>query len=248
MYRKLHTSQTPLGRLKMLKDLICNMSGQQCWYFFWSFQHLEMIFPLKAPQHLADSYWGCFISKESHWRHLASYCTHINTLSLPATHPTATLDFVTSSPVQYSHLNHQLWTEPTAGQVTFILQLLITLKGQAGMSNLKQHPKLVLKVWESILLQFSWAAPDGAEFPGLQHSHRCWFLQFHSWSFVPFYVVFQGCVNSTSFNSHQTSKQLGEQLDITEERKHLLKSVWHSCLPRLAWVPALNCSRLSSTW
>lgn len=73
--RKPHTSQTPLGGPKRLKELICNTSGQQCWCFFWSFLHLKMIFALKTAQHLAGSYWSCFISKESHWRHLSSYCT-----------------------------------------------------------------------------------------------------------------------------------------------------------------------------
>lgn len=117
MCRKLHTSQTLLGRLKRLKELICNMSGQQCWYFLFCCFLLQDDFALKAPQHLADSYWRCFISQEWCWTHLGSSCTHINTLPLPDTVPTVNLDFVTSFPVHYSHLNHQLGTEPTDGQL-----------------------------------------------------------------------------------------------------------------------------------
>lgn len=123
---------------------------------------------------------------------------------------------------------------------TFILQLLLTSKGQAGTSNLINSPQMNPQSESHSLLQVSLATRDGAEFlTSTVH------IRAESCNSIPDLLFlsmwyFKAALMVPAPRTHQTSEELGQQLDIKEERTHLLKTLWHSCLPRLAWVPTLK--------
>lgn len=118
---------------------------------------------------------------------------------------------------------------------TFILQLLLTFRGQAGTSDLINIPLNESSKSEShSLLQVSLAPQDRAELlaPTIH-------LSIESYSSIPdlsFLSLrcFKVMLMVPAPRACQTCEELGQQLGIVEAWAHFLQTLRHSCLPRLA--------------